>query len=89
MEVLLASNPVKFISAPEPGQTVADCDAPVRVGVGLIVITALPVRSAPIDVQFASLSAVTVYVFVLLGEVPNVYGLVVMPATGVDVVPSK
>jgi hypothetical protein len=37
VDVLPASNPVRFIKAPEFSHVVADCEAPVSVGVGLIV----------------------------------------------------
>ncbi len=52
------------------------------------VTVALPVLSPDCDVQFASLKAVTVYVFVEDGLTVKVYGLVVIPVTLTGVVPS-
>ena len=58
------------------------------VGLAFTVTTALPVKSAAMEEQFASLNAVTVYVFVLDGLTVNVYGLVATPFTLTGVVPS-
>jgi hypothetical protein len=58
------------------------------VGRGLTVTKALPVLSAPMAVQFTSLSADIVYVLVELGLTLKVYGLAAMPDTVVGVVPS-
>jgi len=52
----------------------------VAVGNGLTVTTALPVMPAGIAVQFASESAVTVYVVVVVGFTLRVAGLLVMPS---------
>ena len=58
------------------------------VGLGLTVTTALPVISPAWAVQFASLTAVTVYVVVTVGLTLKVYGLALMPPTVTGVVPS-
>ena len=57
------------------------------VGRAFTVTTALPVKSALIEVQCASVNAVTIYVFVDEGLTVKVYGLVVIPFTVTGVVP--
>jgi hypothetical protein len=59
-----------------------------EVGLGLTVIIAEPVLSPAIEVQFASLKAVTVYVLVLDGETLIICGEVVIPVIVTGVVPS-
>jgi hypothetical protein len=58
------------------------------VGLAFTVITALPVRSPAIEVQFASLKADTVKVNVVAGLTLATYGLALMPFTVTGVVPS-
>jgi hypothetical protein len=57
-------------------------------GLGLTVITALPVISPANAVHFESLRAVTVYVDVVVGLTLAINGLVVIPVTDTGVVPS-
>ena len=59
-----------------------------QVGWATTVITALPVMSPAMAVQFASLRAVIVYVVVDPGFTANIYGEGPAYVTGVDVVPS-
>ena len=75
---LLEVDPLHIVCVPE----ITD------VGLAFTVTTALPVRSPDCAVQFASLNAVTVYVFVELGLTVKVYGLDVIPLTLTGVVPS-
>jgi hypothetical protein len=42
-----------------------------------------------LEAQLASLKAVIVYVLVDTGDTVIIYGLVAIPVTGVEVVPSK
>jgi hypothetical protein len=56
---------------------------------GFTVMTALPVISAPMAVQFASERAVTVYVVVAENTGANWYGEDVIPFTTVELVPSE
>jgi len=58
----------------------------VAVGGTLTAITALPEREVP--VQFASLTAVRVYVLVEAGDTLIIRGLLVMPVIVTGVVPS-
>ena len=46
--MLLASNPVKSIVAPEPGQTVDACEAPVNVGNTLTVMVPVVEATSPL-----------------------------------------
>ena len=57
----------------------------VAVGFGLTVTVAVP---ATVPVQFASLTAVSVYVVVVAGDTEKVYGDVVIPFTVTGVTPS-
>ena len=59
-----------------------------EVGLGLTVTPAEPVLSPALEVQFASLNAVTVYVFVLEGDTLITCGDEAIPLTVTGVVPS-
>ena len=74
---------------PEPLHIVASPDRTEAIGPLFTETIALPVRSPAIEVQFASLNAVTIKVFVLAGLTVGVYGFAVIPVTLTGVVPSE